>query len=172
MPLRPGQSPAAFGHRKQLFIKRFSIMIKRILSEGQLIAIIIRRSYESNGISFFTPEDFSQQLAYMKRPAGHKIAPHLHNEVQRSIFMTQEVLMIKSGRVKADFYDNDRKYIESTVLYPGDVILLASGGHGFEMLEESEIIEVKQGPYSGENDKTRFKPSEASPAFNKESEAK
>lgn len=146
-------------------------MIKKIINSNTLFAIIIRRDYENEGISFFTPEDFSQQLAYMKRPAGYQIAPHVHNEVQRSIFMTQEVLLIKSGRVKADFYDNEQRYIESTVLHPGDVILLASGGHGFEMLEESEIIEVKQGPYSGENDKTRFEPSDLS-AYRKESKTK
>jgi hypothetical protein len=71
---------------------------------------------------------------------------------------TKEVLFIKSGKVRVDFYDDEKKYIESRVLVSGDVILLAFGGHGFEMLEDSEIIEVKQGPYVGEKDKTRFDP--------------
>ena len=44
----------------------------------------------------------------------------------------------------------------SRVLGPGDVILLISGGHGFEVLEELNMVEVKQGPYAGETDKTRF----------------
>ncbi len=133
-------------------------MIDNIIHNNTLYAIIIRRDYESEGISFFTPEEFSQQLAYMKHPAGYTIAPHVHNKVQRSVFVTQEVLLIKSGRVKVDFYDNERVYIKSVVLGSGDVILLASGGHGFEMLEESEIIEVKQGTYAGDDDKTRFAP--------------
>jgi len=133
-------------------------MIDKIIHNNTLYAIIIRKNYDNEGISFFTPEEFSQQLAYMRRPAGYTISPHVHNKVQRSVFVTQEVLLIKSGRVKVDFYDNEQVYIKSAVLESGDVILLASGGHGFEMLEESEVIEVKQGPYAGDDDKTRFAP--------------
>jgi mannose-6-phosphate isomerase-like protein (cupin superfamily) len=66
------------------------------------------------------------------------------------------VLFIKRGRLRVDFYDNDQKYLESRILQAGDVILLATGGHGFEVLEEIEMIEVKQGPYAGDDDKTRF----------------
>ncbi|MCH8331758.1 MAG: hypothetical protein IH946_10355, partial [Bacteroidetes bacterium] len=108
------------------------------------------------GISFFTPHDFSQQLAYMKRPAGYKIEPHVHRVLPREVTLTQEVLFIRSGKVKVDFYSNDKEYLESRVLQSGDVIMLASGGHGFEMLEESQMIEVKQGPYAGDEDKVRF----------------
>lgn len=80
----------------------------------------------------------------MKRPANYVIAPHVHNVLVREVQYTQEVLFIKSGRVRVDFYDDDKNYLESRILNQGDVILLAHGGHGFEMLEESEIIEVKQ----------------------------
>jgi mannose-6-phosphate isomerase-like protein (cupin superfamily) len=121
------------------------------------IAVIILSHYKKNGIEFFTPDDFSQQLAYMKHPEGYAISPHVHNFVPREVQFTQEVLFIKSGKVRVDFYDDKQNYLESRILNPGDVILLAHGGHGFVMLEESEIIEVKQGPYAGENDKTRFK---------------
>ncbi|MDR0799851.1 MAG: hypothetical protein LBN18_08850 [Dysgonamonadaceae bacterium] len=76
--------------------------------------------------------------------------------MERKVELTQEVLFIKSGKIRVDFYDDDRSYLESRILYPGDVILLANGGHGFKMLEPSEMIEVKQGPYCGELDKTRF----------------
>lgn len=131
-------------------------MIERIYSSKEILAIIIRSDYNKDGIEFFTPNDFSQQLAYMNRPAGYKIAPHVHNKVQREVFYTQEVLLIKKGKVKIDFYDNDKNYIETRILETGDVIMLASGGHGFEVLEPTEMIEVKQGPYAGENDKTRF----------------
>ena len=122
-----------------------------------LIAIIIRADYHSDGIEFFTPDNFSQQLAYMKRPKQYVIPPHIHNIVKREVQYTQEVLLIRSGKVRIDFYNNEQAYIESKILYAGDVILLSGGGHGFEMLEESEIIEVKQGPYMGEEDKIRFK---------------
>jgi hypothetical protein len=92
----------------------------------------------------------------MRHPAGKIIDPHIHNPVSRNVQYTQEVLFIKRGRLRVDFYDNDQRYIESRILQGGDVILLATGGHGFEVLEEIEMIEVKQGPYQGDNDKTRF----------------
>ena len=79
----------------------------------------------------------------------------------REVQFTKEVLLIKSGKVRVDFYDDDQNYLESRILYQGDVILLAFGGHGFEMLEPSEMIEIKQGPYAGEADKTRFAPIDA-----------
>ncbi len=130
--------------------------VERITHNHVLLAIIIRSNYSKEGIEFFTPNDFSQQLAYMNRPGGYKIQPHIHNKVQREVFYTQEVLFIKKGKVKIDFFDDDRKPIDTITVQTGDVILLASGGHGFEMLEETEMIEVKQGPYAGDSDKTRF----------------
>jgi hypothetical protein len=131
-------------------------MIKEILVNNKLVALIIRSSYKSEGINFFTPNDFSQQLGYMNRPKNYVIAPHLHNYVPRNISFTKEVLFIKSGKVRVDFYDDDKNYLESYILYAGDVILLAYGGHGFKMLEPTEMIEVKQGPYAADQDKNRF----------------
>ena len=93
----------------------------------------------------------------MNHPEGYKITPHTHNKIGRSIFYTLETLFIKKGKVKVDFYTSEKDFIESKVIKTGDVILLASGGHGFTMLEQTEMIEVKQGPYSGDPDKTRFK---------------
>lgn len=131
-------------------------MVEKIVIGGRECAIILRASFCKDGIHFFTPEAFSQQLGYMRRPSGHVIDPHLHNPVSREVQFTKEVLFIKSGKVRVDFYNDDKRYIESRILIQGDVILLAFGGHGFEMLEESELIEVKQGPYAGEGDKVRF----------------
>ena len=131
-------------------------MIETIKHGAQTLAVIIRANYRSEGIEFFTPGDFSQQLGYMNRGKGYVIAPHRHNLVERKVTLTQEVLYIKSGRVRVDFYDDDQRYLESRELDKGDVILLAAGGHGFEMLENSEMIEIKQGPYCGEEDKVRF----------------
>ena len=131
-------------------------MIENITHAGRILATILRTSYNEPGIKFFTPNDYSQQLAYMNRPKGYVIQPHVHNPVPRQVQFTQEVLFIKSGIVRVDFYDDEQNYLESHILNSGDVILLAFGGHGFEMLESSEIIEVKQGPYAGEADKTRF----------------
>lgn len=133
-------------------------MIQRIMHDDKLLSLIIRKNFEKEGIEFFTPDDFSQQLAYMKRAKDYVIAPHVHNAVSRDVQFTKEVLYIKSGKVRVDFYDDNKEYLESTILEAGDVILLAFGGHGFEMIEESEMIEVKQGPYVGEMDKVRFEP--------------
>ncbi len=131
-------------------------MIEYIKDKEVIFAIILRASYKNEGIKFITPNEFSQQLGYMNRPKGYSISPHIHNKVKRSVTFTQEVLFVKEGKVKVDFYDNDKVYKESAIIEKGDFILLASGGHGFKMLEQSELIEVKQGPYSGEIDKTRF----------------
>ena len=133
-------------------------MIEQVINNDIVLSFIIRSNYHSTGIEFFTPSDFSQQLAYMNRQEGYVIPPHVHNIVQRKVRVTQEVLYIKSGKVRVDFYDDDKNYLESKVLNTGDVILLAYGGHGFQMIEKSEIIEIKQGPYDGDNDKTRFNP--------------
>ena len=137
-------------------------MIERIKIGDKELALIIRHSFEKDGVEFFTPNSYSQQIGYMKRPVGYVIPPHVHNPVVREVEYTKEVLFIKSGQLRVDFYSEEQEYLESTVLETGDVILLAYGGHGFEMLKPTEIIEVKQGPYSGDQDKTRFQPVDTS----------
>lgn len=132
-------------------------MIKNITdSHEQLLALVISQQFSEPGIHFFTPDDFSQQLAYMQHPVGKIIQPHVHMPVPREVQYTQEALFIRRGMLRVDFYDSHQRYLESCILSTGDVILLISGGHGFEVLEELEMIEVKQGPYVGDRDKTRF----------------
>jgi hypothetical protein len=123
---------------------------------GATLAMILRAGFRASGIQFFTPNEFSQQLAYMNRARGYSIPPHVHNPVPRNVLYTNEVLLIKSGRVRVDFFDDHREYLHSRIVSAGDVLLLVGGGHGFFMLEDSEMIEIKQGPYAGDNDKTRF----------------
>ena len=120
------------------------------------IALIIRAEYDKPGIQFFTPANFSQQVAAMTRPQGHKIAAHVHNLLVRQVLYTQEVLVIRRGKVKVNLYSSNHEFINEKILKTGDVILLCGGGHSLEMLEETSMIEVKQGPYAGDNDKTRF----------------
>lgn len=135
-----------------------SIGVERIEAGGRELALILRAQFRRDGIEFLTRDEDSQQLGYMRRPAGYVITPHIHKPVPREVGYTKEVLFIRSGRARVDFYDDDRRYLESTVLETGDVVLLALGGHGFEMLEPTEIVEVKQGPYVGDRDKIRFEP--------------
>jgi hypothetical protein len=131
-------------------------MVYRITHDDELLALIVTNKFSDPGINFFTPASFSQQLGYLRHPAGKIIPAHVHNPVAREVHYTQEVLFIKSGKLRVDFFDRQQNYLESYILEAGDTILLASGGHGFEVLEDIEMIEVKQGPYSGDSDKTRF----------------
>jgi len=130
--------------------------IEYIKDKEQILAIVISHRFNEKGIHFFTPNEFSQQLAYMNHPKGKVIQPHYHNPVERNVVYTQEVLIIKKGKLKVDFYDDSQVHLQSIVIEEGDIILLASGGHGFEVMEDLEMIEVKQGPYKGDEDKTRF----------------
>ncbi len=131
-------------------------MIEQIIHSEQLLALIVYNSFDKPGIHFFTPNELSQQLAYMQHPTGKIISPHVHNPVIREVQYTQEVLIIKRGKLRVDFYNEQQQYLQSRILEAGDVILLVKGGHGFEVLSEVEMFEVKQGPYVGERDKTRF----------------
>lgn len=131
-------------------------MIEEIKKKNKVLAIIIRNNHKCEGVDFITPGVYSQQVAYMHHPEGKIIDAHVHNLVHRDVLMTQEVLLIKKGKLRVDFYDDYEDYLESVILCQGDTILLVSGGHGFKAIEELEMIEIKQGPYAGENDKVRF----------------
>lgn len=131
-------------------------MIKHITYHNKLLALILPANFDKPGINFLTPDNLSQQLAYMRHASGKVIPPHTHNSVIREVQYTQEVLFIKKGKLRVDFYNQEQEYLESHILEAGDVLLLVTGGHGFEVLEEIEMIEVKQGPYVGEHDRTRF----------------
>lgn len=130
--------------------------VEEVRKKNRLLAMIIRNHYECDGVDFITPDEYSQQVAYMHHPTGKVIDAHVHNLVHRIVVMTQEVLFIKKGTLRVDFYDEYEDYLESRDLHAGDIILLVSGGHGFQVLEEVEMVEVKQGPYTGDQDKRRF----------------
>jgi len=130
--------------------------VENIVNGLEPLALIIRAEFDEIGVHFFTPGSFSQQVASMTHPAGHKIAPHVHNMVNRQVLYTQEVLLIRRGLVRVHLFSSEREFVTSRDLKGGDVILLCGGGHSFEMLEETSMIEVKQGPFAGDQDKTRF----------------
>ena len=130
--------------------------VEEIKKKDKLLAMIIRNDYVCEGVDFITPNEYSQQVAYMHHPTGKVIDAHVHNMVHRNVVLTQEVLFIKKGILRVDFYDDYEDYLESKELHAGDIILLISGGHGFHVIEEIEMIEVKQGPYAGDNDNKRF----------------
>lgn len=123
-----------------------------------LLAVVIPASHSQDGIEFFSDPGDSQQLGFMKRPAGYVVQPHWHKPVPREVRLTQEVLLMRSGRCVLDLYGQGDKVLHSVTLESGDVVWLVSGGHGITMTTECELIEVKQGPYSGDDDKVRFSP--------------
>ena len=132
-------------------------MIQTIEHNGKMIATIIYKNYHTEGISFVTNKDNILQLGYMSRPTGYHIVPHTHNPVHRHTVGTQEVLFIKSGVIRIDFYSFEQVYLESKELSTGDIVLLAGAGHGITVLEPVTMIEVKNGPYIEDTDKNRFK---------------
>ena len=129
----------------------------RVIRDQTLYALIIKYNHtEDEGVHFYTPDHFSQQLAYMRHSSGKKIIPHYHNKIARTVIQIQEVLIIKKGKLRVDFFDFEQAFLESHLLEKGDLLFLAAGGHGFEIIEDTEMFEVKQGPYLGESEKTRF----------------
>lgn len=122
--------------------------MERIESNREVIAIIIRNASVIEGIKFFSPPEFSQQLALISRKKDYTIKRHAHKLVARQVLVTQEVLHILSGRIEVTLYDKQKKLIDTVELKQGDTILLVTGGHGIKFLEDSRLLEVKQGPYS------------------------
>ena len=131
-------------------------MIKRFFYNNELIAFVIKRDYTKEGITFFTDDEFPEQIAYMSNKKDAIVKAHVHNEIERNISLTQEILIIKKGKLRLDLYTQEKEYIESCIIEEGDIVFLSSGGHGLKCLEDIEMVEVKQGPYLGEKDKVRF----------------
>jgi hypothetical protein len=134
-------------------------LIQRLADRsGRELAVIVKAGFSTPGLHFLTPDDYGQQLGYMSHPAKHVIAAHVHQEVNRVVRNTMEVLLVRSGTVRVDLFDENLGHVATRVLSDGDVILLVAGGHRFEMLTDAEMIEVKQGPFLGTADKSRFNP--------------
>jgi len=131
-------------------------MKEEIRYKGELLAIIIKGRYMPEKTEFITPETFKQQVGFIVYKKGQEIEPHIHHELSRNLKGTSEVLVLKKGKVRIDFYSQDKKYIESRNLLPGDILVLVSGGHGFHFYTKGVFLEIKQGPYIGPQEKERF----------------
>lgn len=130
----------------------------KVVFNGVELGAIVRSTYHNSGIGFFSDDNDGLQLGYMNRPDDYIIAPHTHNKVKREVFFTEEILFVRSGMIRVDFYDDKQQYVESYIARGGDIIILKAGGHGFKVIERADIFEVKQGPYLGAQDKVRFEP--------------
>lgn len=132
-------------------------MVERVEYDGLEYVVVVRAGHRpEGGIEFFTPPDYSQQMGAMLRPKGHIIPAHVHNETRREVTRTCEALFVRHGLVRTDVYNERGVYLTSLELAGGDVALFVRGGHGFVMLEDSDIVEIKQGPHVGACDKTRI----------------
>ena len=132
-------------------------MIENIIHKKKLYALIVRKKFrKKKGVNFFTSKEATQQFGYMKHKKNHLIMPHQHNKRLTKILITTEVIILLKGILRVDFYNEKKKYLFSKKIYDGDLIMLANGGHGFKVLKNVEMIEVKQGPYSLAGDKTKF----------------
>jgi len=131
-------------------------MIERIKYKKEEIAIIVKKGYEPTSLEFLTPENYNQQLGIMKCIKGKVIKSHIHKPIKREVIGTSEAIFVCSGKVEVNLFNNNKEKIATRVLTEGDIIFLISGGHGFKMLEDCVLLEVKQGPYLGEDDKERF----------------
>ena len=132
-------------------------MIEKIKYKNKLFALIVSGNYRSKkGITFFTPDDATQQFGYIKHRKGYVIKPHKHKKRLTKILTTTEVILLLKGVLRVDFYSQQKKYLFSKILKGNDIIMLASGGHGFKVIKDVEMIEIKQGPYSLVKDKIKF----------------
>lgn len=136
--------------------------VERFEDEGRLLALVLRQDADLGpGAHFLTGPELGQQLALMEHPAGHRIKAHLHNSSPRQVELTGEVLIIRQGRLRVNLFRDNGSPLHSLDLGPGDVILLNGGAHGFEVLEDCQMVEVKQGPYLGLGDKRLLYPEPA-----------
>ena len=131
-------------------------MIEHITCNGKPLAYIIRAEMNPKETTFLTPPEFNLQVGFVVYPVGGEIARHVHRPLERHIVGTSEVLVLKKGRCKMDVYNDDRELVATCDLQAGDIMIMVDGGHGFRMLEDTFFLEIKQGPYSGLDEKERF----------------
>jgi len=132
-------------------------MIEKIIYKKKMLALIVRGKYrKKKGITFFTEDESNQQFGYIKHKKDYIIKPHLHKKRSTKINYTSEVILMLKGILRVDFYNEKKKYLFSRVLKDKDIIMLVHGGHGFKVLKDSEMIEIKQGPYNLIKDKIKF----------------
>lgn len=133
-----------------------SSFVEHITWHNQHIATIIRTGFLPPKTTFVTPDDYYQQAGFVVYPQGGAVQRHIHLPLQRHLVGTPETLLVRQGQVEADLYALDRSYLGTWVLNEGDLLLLVGGGHGFRFLEDTVLLEIKQGPYTGLKEKEQF----------------
>lgn len=130
--------------------------VEHVVWRGKPLAYIIRAEMLPEETTFLTPPEFKQQVGYIVYRSGEEIARHAHRSLERHLVGTSEVLIVKKGKCLIDIYNDNRELIATRELNTGDIILMVGGGHGFRVLEDTVLLEIKQGPYTGLEEKERF----------------
>lgn len=131
-------------------------IIEHITWNDQHIATIIRANYLPDQTTFVTPDHYYQQTGFVVYPKDGIIKRHAHLPLQRHLVGTQEAVLVRKGKVEIDLYAADKSPLGTWTLEHGDLILLVSGGHGMKCLEDTVLLEIKQGPYTGLVEKENF----------------
>jgi hypothetical protein len=121
-----------------------------------VLAYLIRGAVPPAQTTFLTPDDCNLQVGHVVYPAGSEIARHIHLPIERHIVGTTEVLIVQRGRCEVDVYAADRRLVATRPLGQGDILIAVSGGHGFRVLDDTVLLEIKQGPYPRGAEKERF----------------
>ncbi len=130
--------------------------VEVISANDQILCYVIRKDTRPEKTTFITPPDGKQQVGFIVYPKGGVIARHFHNPLERHIIGMAEVVVVRSGHCQIEVYDDSLKLVATRDLYQGDVVLMVGGGHGFQIKEDTVLLEIKQGPYLGEDDKELF----------------
>lgn len=125
-------------------------------ASGELLAMVVRSDFKGGKYNFFTADDFPLQMGTSFYAGGERIQPHVHIPQERHVALVNEYIYVKTGRVELTLYSKERAPVATVPLAAGDSLLLTGGGHGFTVLEACQLIEVKQGPYLGMDDKVKF----------------
>jgi hypothetical protein len=128
---------------------------KKIEFNSEEYALIIDGSKIPDGLKFYTSDDKFVQVASWKYEEGKTLDAHSHKICERTSNVTQEVVIVKKGSIKVKIFNNDEELIAEEIIKEGDILIQFQGGHEYEILEDdTEVFEVKNGPYPGlEKDK-------------------
>ena len=132
--------------------------VEKVFSKNKLLAYIVRNIAQINGQKFFSETEDFLQVGVMGLSEDTELKPHYHLPQHKTIDKNQEVLIILSGKIEVTFFDIDsNEKVDSKIVDGGCILVLIDGGHGFRMLEDTQLVEVKQGPYEGQSmDKSYF----------------
>ena len=130
--------------------------VETVSHDGTVLAYIVSARLVPAATTFITPDDLKQQVGFIVYPKGGEIPRHVHLPIERHLVGTSEVILVRSGRCELDIYNDAQELVVTRTLGAGDLMLMVAGGHGFRMLEDTVLLEVKQGPYTGLVEKKLF----------------